>query len=75
MISETDNGTMVELKLNNGLDFHRQRGTILTWKRNNLEEDDDTAISFQEKEGIKEVWYISKIIQAVYLYFERLRST
>lgn len=58
MISETNNVTMVELKLTNGLDFHRQRGTILTWKRSKDEEDDDTAISFQEKEGIKEVWYI-----------------
>ena len=56
MLSEINNETIFELKLLSDLDFHRQRGTILTWKSKKEEEDDDTAISFQEKEGIREVW-------------------
>ncbi len=47
---------MFEMKLTNHLEFRRQRGTILTWKSRAEEEDDDSAISFQEKEGIREVW-------------------
>jgi hypothetical protein len=47
---------MFEMKLTNQLEFRRQRGTILTWKSRPGEEDDDSAISFQEKEGIREVW-------------------
>lgn len=57
MVSEINNETMFELKLMGEMDFHRQRGTILTWKNKKEEEDDDTAISFQDKEGIREVWY------------------
>jgi hypothetical protein len=56
MVSELNNETIFELKLTNDLEFHRQRGTILTWRSKKEEEDDDTAISFQEKEGIREVW-------------------
>ena len=56
MISEVNDESMFELKLLGDMEFHRQRGTILTWKNNKDEEDDDTAISFQDKEGIKEVW-------------------
>ena len=56
MISENNNDIIFELKLTLNILFHRQRGTILTWKRKEEEEDDDAAISFQDKEGIKEVW-------------------
>ena len=56
MISETSLAQIFELKLSDSIDFHRQRGTILTWKSRLEEEDDDTAISFQDKEGIREVW-------------------
>ena len=31
-------------------------GTIITWKEKPEDEDDDIAISFQEKEGSKEIW-------------------
>ncbi len=57
MNSEINDETMFELKLMGEMDFHRQRGTILTWKDKKEEDDDDTAISFQDKEGIREVWY------------------
>lgn len=58
MFSETDNNDKIfELKITHDLEFHRQRGTILTWKDKEDEEDDDSAISFQEKEGVQEVWY------------------
>lgn len=56
MQSEANNQTMFELNLANGIQFNRQRGTILTWKTKMEEEDDDTAVSFQEKDGIREVW-------------------
>jgi len=56
MVSEINNESMFELKLIGELEFRRQRGTILTWKSKKEEEDDDTAISFQDKEGIREVW-------------------
>ena len=56
MLSEINNETIFELKLNSEIEYHRQRGTILTWKGKKEEEDDDTAISFQDKEGIREVW-------------------
>ncbi len=56
MISEINNEKMFELQVTKNLEFHRQRGTILTWKSKEDEEDDDSAISFQDKEGIKEVW-------------------
>jgi len=37
------------------VDFHNQRGTIMTWKTSEDKIDDDTAISFQEKEGVTEI--------------------
>ena len=57
MDSEINLREIFKLKLIDSVDFHRQRGTILTWKSGPNEEDDDSAISFQDKEGIREVWY------------------
>ena len=37
------------------VNFHNQRGTIMTWKTSEDKIDDDTAISFQEKEGVTEI--------------------
>lgn len=37
-------------------DFHLQRATIITWKESTEISDDDRAISFQEPEGVKEIW-------------------
>lgn len=57
MISEdNEEDVLFDFEIKETLDFNRQRGTILTWKTNPGEEDDDTAISFQEKEGVREVW-------------------
>lgn len=57
MDSEVNYSTMFELKLNSNPQFHRQRGTILTWKNKEEEEDDDRAISFQDQDSIRDVWY------------------
>ena len=38
------------------LEFHNQRGTILTWKKEGLSDEDNIAISFQEKEGITDIF-------------------
>ncbi len=51
----------IDIKKEN-LDFHNQRGTILTWKKNNYLGEDNNAISFQEKEGILEILRNIKII-------------
>ena len=37
------------------LEFHFQRGTILTWKKRGISDEDNIAISFQEKEGLNEI--------------------
>jgi hypothetical protein len=56
MVSETNLDVIFEFKITEYIDFHRQRGTILTWKVKQDEEDDDSAVSFQDKEGIREIW-------------------
>ena len=52
MGAEQNLDVMFEMKVTEHVDFHRQRGTILTWKSKEDEEDDDSAVSFQDKEGI-----------------------
>ena len=61
MISEVNNEEMFSIELNkNIVSFNYQRSTILTWKESDGD-DDDSAISFQEKEGLIE------IINSIYL--------
>ena len=43
-------------------EFHNQRGTIITWKKPGTLGEDNTAISFQEKEGVIEILKNIKII-------------
>ena len=45
----------IELK-KNSVEFHNQRGIIITWKDGNNINEDNIAISFQEKEGVIEIW-------------------
>lgn len=44
------------------IDFHNQRGTILTWKKGGSYGQDNNAISFQDKEGVLEILKNIKII-------------
>ena len=61
MISEINNEEMFSIELNkNNIEFNYQRSTIMTWRESDGE-DDDSAISFQEKEGLIE------IINTIYL--------
>ena len=61
MISEINNEEMFSIQLNkNNAEFNYQRSTIMTWRESDGE-DDDSAISFQEKEGLIE------IINTIYL--------
>ena len=61
MISEINNEEMFSIELNkNKAEFNYQRSTIMTWRESDGD-DDDSAISFQEKEGLLE------IINAIYL--------
>ena len=56
MINEITYEEMFSIDINKDkVDFHNQRGTIMTWKTSNNIIDDDTAISFQEKEGVTEI--------------------
>lgn len=57
MIKEETDEEMFNIEINkNSVDFHNQRGIIITWRIGNDINDDNTAISFQEKEGIVEIW-------------------
>ena len=48
--------------INSSLEFHNQRGTILTWKQSQDLADDNIAVSFHEKQGIEEVILMLKKI-------------
>ena len=57
MSSETEITNLVfDINISLETEFNKQRGTIITWKNNVQDEDDDVAISFQDKEGVKEIW-------------------
>ena len=56
IIKENSDEELLNLNLNNNIEFNNQRGTILTFK---LKKDclkDNIAISFQDREGIVEIW-------------------
>ena len=56
MIEEINGNEIFSIEINkNTADFHNQRGTIMTWKQDMDSNEDDTAISFQEKEGVGEI--------------------
>lgn len=51
-------GELYKFTINKDTVFSLQNKTILTWRKGDRETkgDDDTAISFQEREGINEIW-------------------
>ena len=53
-------------------EFHNQRGTIITWKKPGTVGEDNTAISFQEKEGVIEILKNIKIINGKNISVEEL---
>ena len=53
-------------------EFHNQRGTIITWKKPGTMGEDNTAISFQEKEGVIEILKNIKIINGKNISEEEL---
>ena len=51
----------IDLKKDNKINFHKERGTIITWRQNQnensaLDNTDDSAISFQERQGFLEIY-------------------
>ena len=63
MVNESTEEEMFKIDINkNSIDFHNQRGTIMTWKteEDNGNGDDNIAISFQDKEGVYEI--LTKIL-------------
>jgi len=68
MLKETTNETIFNIDiLKENIEFHNQRGTILTWKKMGSLDEDNIAISFQEKEGIAEIFKNIKIINGIIL--------
>jgi len=59
---KNDDNKLVNIHITKDLEFHRQRGTILTWKGKTEVDEDDTAVSFQEKEGVHDIWYYNHYI-------------
>jgi hypothetical protein len=56
MTKENSNQELFNIDLNENIEFHNQRGTILTWKTDENYSEDNIAISFQRKEDISEIW-------------------
>ena len=57
MLNEDTGEEMFKIELKkNSVEFHNQRGIIITWKDGNNINEDNIAISFQEKEGVIEIW-------------------
>ena len=54
------------------IDFHNQRGTILTWKKGGSYGQDNNAISFQDKEGVLEILKYIKTINGKNISEEEL---
>lgn len=55
MTEEGNETKMFELDIDNNNEFHLQRKTILTWKSDLKEKDDNIGISFQDKDGINQI--------------------
>jgi len=56
IIKENSDEELLNLNLNNNIEFNNQRGTILTFKLKKDCSKDNIAISFLNREGIKEIW-------------------
>ena len=56
IIKENSDEELLNLNLNNNIEFNNQRGTILTFKLKKEYTKDNIAISFQDREGIIEIW-------------------
>ena len=57
MLKENTKEVVFNINLSEeNLEFHNQRGTILTWKKGRFSDEDNIAISFQEKEGISDIF-------------------
>ena len=57
MTKENNSEIIFSINLNDeNYNFHNQRGTILTWKNSKKIVEDDSAISFQDKDGVNEIW-------------------
>ena len=66
MTKENSNEKIFDINLNDeNIQFHNQRGTILTWKISKQIAEDDNAISFQEKAGVIEIWRYIMLIKDI----------
>ena len=65
MISELDQSVLFELNVLSKQEFHLQKISIITWKESPDTNQDDRAISFQDVDGVKEVWSLICMIKNV----------
>ena len=73
MLKEKSDETIFDIDIiKENIDFHNQRGTILTWKKGGVYGQDNNAISFQEKEGVLEILKFIKTINGKSISEEEL---
>ena len=73
MLKEKTNEIIFKIDIRkDNIDFHNQRGSILTWKKNESFGEDNIAISFQEKEGILEILKNIEIVKGNNISVEEL---
>ena len=72
LLNEVTDEEMFNIDLNkNGIEFNYQRSTIMTWKMEDGD-DDDLAISFQEKQGLIEIYKTISLCQGKELKLDNL---
>ena len=72
MLNELTEEEMFNIDLvKNGIEFNYQRSTIMTWKTEEGD-DDDLAISFQEKDGLIEIYRTIALCQEKEIKMENL---
>ena len=72
MLNELTEEEMFNIDLvKNGIEFNYQRSTIMTWKTEEGD-DDDLAISFQEKDGLIEIYRTIALCQGKEIKMENL---
>lgn len=63
MINESNKEILFKFSLATESKFHLQRNTIITWKESNEIKDDNLALSFQDIQGVKEIWRLITAIK------------
>lgn len=63
MINEKNKDILFQFSLSSKSKFHLQRNTIITWKESTEIQDDNLALSFQDIQGVKDIWRLITTIK------------